>query len=69
MSYLAWCNTAIPGQSWTGSRKKTLCQGERQSTRARIVKHLAQLKKRMQATTWRFILEGVAETGGRTKGK
>lgn len=69
MSYLAWCNTAIPGQSWTGGRKRSLCQGERQSMRAGIVKHLAQLKQRMQATKWGFILEGAAETGGRTKGK
>lgn len=32
----------------------------------RIVKLLVELKQRMQAPTWRFTLQGAAETEGRT---
>ena len=66
MSYLAWCHKAIPGQSWTGEGKRSPCYGERQSMRVGVAKLLAELKQRIQATTGRFILEGAAETRGRT---
>ena len=39
-----------------------LAREKSQSMRAGIVKLLAELKQRMQATTWRFILEGAADS-------
>lgn len=70
MSYLTWCNTAIPHQNRTGGRKRLPFEGQRPKTRVGIVKLNRTNTKSSGKNTELGSSKKEQETGGRTtKGK